>query len=98
MYARSGEKFLSLAIRCVEAAQVAGIAPMADRCDELAYVAAMAFLQVPNLERSAAAIMLLIDAKCGMEKSRWLKVEEADEHKLDDHRLCRGELHSSHRG
>lgn len=76
LLARSGARYLALAVRCVEAARLAGVSPIDDRCDALAFHAALAFLHVPDRARAEEARALLLDPKNGMLKSP--RVEELE--------------------
>lgn len=66
LYARGGELYLALAIRCVEASLLAGLSPVVDGCDDDAFYAARAFLYVPDRPRAERARALLLDPKNGM--------------------------------
>jgi hypothetical protein len=72
LYARGGERYLALAGRCVETALLAGVSPLEDHCDEYAFYAVRAFLQVPDAARAEMARALLLSPANGMLKSRYI--------------------------
>lgn len=69
LYARVGAEYLALAIRCVEVTRLADVSPLDDQCDDFAFYAARAFLNVPNRTRAGLARAVLLDPKNGMLKS-----------------------------
>jgi len=69
IYARGGAHYLALARRCLEVAQVAGISPLDEQCDDFAFYAARAFLRVPDRAGAGEARELLVNPKYGMDQS-----------------------------
>ncbi|APR78896.1 Hypothetical protein A7982_04243 [Minicystis rosea] len=60
-YARAGEQYLTRAVRCVQATRLAGVSPLVEHCDDLAFHAVRAFMNVPDETRAGEARALLLD-------------------------------------
>lgn len=72
-YARAGETYLARAVRCVEVTRAAGVSPLDERCDDLAFYAVRAFMSVPDEVRAREARALLLAPENGMLKSRHIE-------------------------
>lgn len=69
LYARGGAYYLALASRCLEITRLVGISPFDEHCDEYAFYAARAFLNVPDMVQATQARTLLLDPQNGISKS-----------------------------
>ncbi|CAN91723.1 hypothetical protein predicted by Glimmer/Critica [Sorangium cellulosum So ce56] len=68
-YARAGEWYLARAVQCVEATRLVRVSPLAEHCDDLAFYAVRAFMNVPDETRAGEARALLLEPGNGMLKS-----------------------------
>lgn len=69
LYEEAGVAYLTLARRCIDEARAAGVPPQQERCDEIAYNAARAFLAARKPDRAAEAAKILLDPRNGMQKT-----------------------------
>jgi hypothetical protein len=68
-HAHGGARQLARAIRCVEATRLAGVSPLAEHCDDLAFDAMRHFMKVADEARADEARALLLDPGNGMRAS-----------------------------